>query len=192
MQAARPLLRILGLGFGLALVFGNMIGAGILRLPGMVAASLGDRTLIMLFWALGGLYALMGAVAVAELAAMIPETGGFRVYVRRAFGERFGFAIGWCDWLCNVGVLALGAVTAVAFLGALWPAAGAHPRMAAIAALAAFSTAAVLVGSVAFLIAAVAEDPRSGLIAVALLSACVPAYSWMSRRRLRRVVLAAA
>lgn len=99
MQAARPLLRILGLGFGLALVFGNMIGVGILRLPGMVAASLGDRWLILLFWALGGLYALIGAVAVAELAAMIPETGGFRVYVRRAFGERFGFAIGWCDWL---------------------------------------------------------------------------------------------
>ncbi len=141
MQAARPLLRILGLGFGLALVFGNMIGVGILRLPGMVAASLGDRTLIMLFWALGGLYALMGAVAVAELAAMIPETGGFRVYVRRAFGERFGFAIGWCDWLCNVGVLASGAVTAVAFLGTLWPAAGAHPRVAAIAVLAAFTAA---------------------------------------------------
>jgi APA family basic amino acid/polyamine antiporter len=141
MQAARPLLRILGLGFGIALVFGNMIGVGILRLPGMIAASLGDRTLIMLFWALGGLYALMGAVAVAELAAMIPETGGFRIYARRAFGERFGFAIGWCDWLCNVGVLASGAVTAIAFLGALSPAAAAHPRMAAISILAAFTAA---------------------------------------------------
>jgi basic amino acid/polyamine antiporter, APA family len=139
LRSARPLRRILGLGFGLALVFGNVMGTGILRMPGMVAAALGDRMLIMLFWALGGLYALMGAVAVAELAAMIPETGGFRVYARRAFGERFGFAIGWCDWLCNAAALASASVTAVAFLGALWPAAAVHPRMVAISIVAAFT-----------------------------------------------------
>jgi amino acid transporter len=77
----------------------SLVGVGILRLPGTVAAALGDRTLIMVAWDLGGLYALMGAVAVAELAAMIPETGGFRVYARRAFGEGVGFAVGWVDWL---------------------------------------------------------------------------------------------
>jgi len=98
MQTSRPLGRILGLGFGLAIAFGTMVGVGILRLPGTVAAALGDCTLIILFWTLGGLYTLMCAVAVAELAAMIPETGGFRVYARRAFGEGFGFAIGWIDW----------------------------------------------------------------------------------------------
>src|SRR6202035_3906970 len=101
-----PLRRILGLGFGLALVFGTMVGVGILRLPGTVAAAMGDRTLVMVAWGLGGLYTLMGAVAVAELAAMIPETGGFRVYARRAFGEGFGFVIGWVDWLGDVGTLA--------------------------------------------------------------------------------------
>ncbi len=44
---ARPLRRILGLGFGLALVFGTMMGVGILRLPATVAAALGSPTLIM-------------------------------------------------------------------------------------------------------------------------------------------------
>jgi APA family basic amino acid/polyamine antiporter len=49
-----------------------------------------------------------------------------------------------------------------------------------------FSTAIVLIGSVAFLIAAVAEDPRSGAIAGVFLALCVPAYAWMVRsRRLR-------
>ncbi len=134
-----PLRRILGLGFGLALVFGSTIGVGILRLPGLVAAALGDRALIMVFWALGGLYALMGAVAVAELAAMIPETGGFRVYARRAFGDGPGFVIGWCDWLTNVVALAYVSMTAVTFLGALWPAAAANPRALAIALIAAFT-----------------------------------------------------
>jgi APA family basic amino acid/polyamine antiporter len=129
--SARPLRRMLGLGFGLALVFGTMVGVGILRLPGTVAAALGDRTLIMIAWAVGGLYALMGAVAVAELAAMIPETGGFRVYARRAFGEGVGFAVGWVDWLCGVAALAYMSVTAVAFLGALWLPVAAYPRAGA-------------------------------------------------------------
>lgn len=137
--AARPLRRILGVGFGLALVFGTMVGVGILRLPGTVAAALGDRTLIMVAWALGGLYSLMGAVAVAELAAMIPETGGFRVYARRAFGDGVGFAVGWVDWLTNVASLAYVAVTAVAFCGALWPQATVFPRAAAILILGVFT-----------------------------------------------------
>src|SRR3984885_13417308 len=128
----RPLRRILGLGFGLALVFGTMVGVGILRLPGTVAAAMGDRTLVMVAWGLGGLYTLMGAVAVAELAAMIPETGGFRVYARRAFGEGIGFVVGWVDWLGYVATLAYSSVTAVTFLGVLWPPALAYPRTMAI------------------------------------------------------------
>jgi APA family basic amino acid/polyamine antiporter len=135
----RPLRRILGLGFGLALVFGTMVGVGILRLPGTVAAALGDRTLILVAWALGGLYSLMGAVAVAELAAMIPETGGFRVYARRAFGEGVGFAVGWVDWLTSVAALAYVTVTAIAFLGILWQPATAFPRAGAILILAVFT-----------------------------------------------------
>jgi APA family basic amino acid/polyamine antiporter len=139
MQKTRPLLGILGLGFSLALAFGSTVGVGILRLPGTVAAALGDPTLIMLMWLVGGLYALMGAVAVAELAAMIPETGGFRVYARRAFGEGVGFAVGWVDWLSNVAALAYVAITAVTFFGALWPGATYYPRAAAIAILAVFT-----------------------------------------------------
>jgi len=139
MQDSRPLLRILGLGFGLALAFGSTVGVGILRLPGTVAAALGDPTLIMLAWIIGGLYALMGAVAVAELAAMIPKVGGFRVYARRAYGEGVGFAVGWVDWLCTVAALAYTSITVVVFLGVLWPPATLHPRAAAIAIFALFT-----------------------------------------------------
>ena len=92
--AVRPLHRILGLGFGVALAFGCSVGVGILRLPGTLAGALGDSRLIVLFWVLGGPYALLGAVAVAELAAMVPTAGGFYVYARRAFDDRGGFVIG--------------------------------------------------------------------------------------------------
>jgi APA family basic amino acid/polyamine antiporter len=48
------------------------------------------------------------------------------------------------------------------------------------------STLVVLAGSMAFLIAAVVEDPRSGIISAVFVGACVPVYAWLSRgRRLR-------
>ncbi len=138
-QAGRPLTRILGLGFGLAMVFGGTVGVGILRLPGTLAAALGDSRLIVLFWILGGIYSLLGAVAVAELAAMMPEAGGFYVYARRAFGNGAGFLVGWSDWVNQTATLAYGALTAAAFLGTLWPAAAVNPRALAVAIIAGFT-----------------------------------------------------
>jgi basic amino acid/polyamine antiporter, APA family len=138
-STAPPLHRILGLGFGLAFAFGTMVGVGILRLPGMVAAAAGSQTLILVCWCVGGLYALMGAVSVSELAAMYPEAGGFRVYARRAFGERAGFVVGWIDWLASVATLAYAAVSAVEFIGTLWPAVTQYENVAAIAILGIFT-----------------------------------------------------
>ena len=137
--AARPLQRILGLGFGLALAFGNTVGVGILRLPGTLAGALGDSRLVVLFWILGGLYALLGAFAVAELAAMMPVAGGFYVYARRAFGARGGFIIGWSDWINNVSALAFQAIAATSFLGALWAPAAIHNVSAALSILSLFT-----------------------------------------------------
>ena len=139
LPAARPLHRILGLGFGLAFAFGNTVGVGILRLPGTLAAALGDSRLIVLFWVLGGLYVLLSAVAVAELAAMIPTAGGFYVYARRAFGDRGGFVIGWSDWILNVTGLAYASIAAASFLSALWAPAAAHNQVAALSILSVFT-----------------------------------------------------
>ncbi|PYQ92680.1 MAG: hypothetical protein DMF97_21320, partial [Acidobacteria bacterium] len=55
------LIRILGVGFGLAVIVGSTIGIGILRTPGLVAGQLADRTPILAVWILGGLYTLVGA-----------------------------------------------------------------------------------------------------------------------------------
>jgi APA family basic amino acid/polyamine antiporter len=132
-RTTHPLRRILGLGFGLAMVFGGTVGVGILRLPGTLAAALGDAWLIEIFWVVGGVYALLGAVAVSELAAMMPQAGGFYVYARRAFGNGVGFVIGWSDWFNEIAALAYASITAVTFLGVLWPPANAYPRTAAVA-----------------------------------------------------------
>ena len=116
-SSAGTLTRILGFGFSVALAFGNTIGVGILRLPGEVVAALGDARMTLLAWILGGGYALLGAVSVAELAAMMPTAGGFYVYARRAFGAPAGFVIGWNDWLLNCITVAYTAYTAADFLG---------------------------------------------------------------------------
>lgn len=139
MATARPLRKILGLGFGLAFAFGTMVGVGILRLPGMVAAAAGSPALIIFCWSIGALYALMGAVSVSELAAMYPEAGGFRVYARRAFGEPAGFVVGWIDWLASVATIAYGSVSAIEFLGTLWPAVIQYEAACAIALVAVFT-----------------------------------------------------
>lgn len=93
------LLRILGLGFGLAIVVGGTVGVGILRNPGGVAEQLGSVSLILIAWTLGGVYALLGANYLAELATMIPRAGGYFVYALRAYGRFGGFVAGWSDWL---------------------------------------------------------------------------------------------
>ena len=93
------LLRILGVGFGLAVGIGATVGVGILRNPGGVAEQLGSVWPIMLAWALGGIYCLLGANYLAELATMMPKAGGFYVYAHEAFGDYGGFVVGWSDWI---------------------------------------------------------------------------------------------
>jgi basic amino acid/polyamine antiporter, APA family len=139
--AVRPLRKILGLGFGLAFAFGTMVGVGILRLPGMVAAAAGSATLVILCWCIGALYTLMGAVSLSELAAMYPEAGGFRVYARCAFGDRAGFVVGWIDWLASVATLGYASVAAVEFAATWWPAVARYEAVAAIALLGVFTAA---------------------------------------------------
>ena len=98
-------MRILGIGFGLAVIIGSILGIGILRTPGLVAAQLGQPSVILLVWLLGGLYMLLGAVCLAELGTMLPKAGGYYVYARHAFGDTVGFAVGWADWVTYCCVL---------------------------------------------------------------------------------------
>jgi basic amino acid/polyamine antiporter, APA family len=99
------LIRILGIGFGLAVVVGSTLGIGILRTPGLVAAQLPTAAGILLIWIAGGLYTLLSAACIAELGTMLPAAGGYYVYARRAFGDTVGFAVGWTDWITYCAIL---------------------------------------------------------------------------------------
>lgn len=117
-EAARParhgasmgLLAVLGIVFGLSLTVGNTIGSGILRTPGLVAQLLPTPALFIGVWIIGAIYAALGANALAELATMMPESGGYTVYLRRSLGPYAGFVIGWSDWLSTCSSAALAAL----------------------------------------------------------------------------------
>jgi APA family basic amino acid/polyamine antiporter len=126
------LLRVLGVGFGLAVIIGNTIGAGIFRAPGSIAAQLPSLGPFLLVWLAGAVYALLGAISLAELGTMIPRSGGQYVFSRYALGEYAGFIVGWSDWISSCGSTAAVALVVGTFSEALVPTvAGKGPAIAA-------------------------------------------------------------
>ncbi len=115
------LLRVLGVGFGLAVIIGNTIGAGIFRTPGAIAEQLPNAWLFLGVWIVGGLYALLGAISIAELGTMLPRSGGQYVFARYALGEYAGCIVGWSDWISSCGSTAAVAIVAGEFASALFP-----------------------------------------------------------------------
>ena len=81
------------------MVVGVVVGAGIFRTPGIIAATLGRPWLTFVAWVLGGALALVGALIFAELATRFPKAGGKYVYAREAFGPRAAFVIGAVEGL---------------------------------------------------------------------------------------------
>ena len=115
------LLKLLGLGFGVAVTVGGTIGTGILRKPGQIAALIGDPWIIMLLWLAVGIYALLGVLCAIELAVSMPQAGSWYVYAKRAFGNYFGFVTGITSWFGTVAALGFGAYTMSEYIGLLLP-----------------------------------------------------------------------
>lgn len=122
MKTHGHLLRVLGVGFGLAVIIGNTIGAGIFRGPGTIAEQLPSPAPFLLVWLAGGIYALLGAISLAELGTMLPRSGGQYVFARYALGEYAGFVVGWSDWISSCGSTAAVSLLIGTFSGALFPA----------------------------------------------------------------------
>jgi APA family basic amino acid/polyamine antiporter len=117
----RTLLTVLGLTFGLAVTVGNTIGAGILRTPGTIAQQLPTFVPFLAVWVIGGLYALLGANALAELGTMLQRSGGQYVFVRRGLGDYAGFVVGWSDWISTCGAAAAVSIVVGEYAVILFP-----------------------------------------------------------------------
>jgi basic amino acid/polyamine antiporter, APA family len=111
----------LGIGFAVAVTIGHAVGPAILRAPGIAADYLPSFWPFILVWLVGGLYALLGANALAELATMTPRSGGHYALVRRGLGEFPGFVTGWSEWLALCGSTALIAILIGEAVVAIFP-----------------------------------------------------------------------
>jgi amino acid transporter len=107
--APRPLLSV---SDGVFLVAGMVIGVGIFKLPGLVAANAASPTHFVLAWIIGGIACLCGALVYAELASRYPETGGEYLFLRRGLGEGAAFVFAWS----RMTVIQTSAIAAVAFV----------------------------------------------------------------------------
>lgn len=113
--------KALGFSFGIAILVGSTIGAGILRTPGIIAGLLDNYWLILACWIVGGIYVLLGVGSYAELATSLPKAGGAYNYVKRAFGEYAGFLIGWFDYIANAIAPAFFCIVISEYIGILFP-----------------------------------------------------------------------
>jgi APA family basic amino acid/polyamine antiporter len=118
-----PPRRQLGVSITAAIVIANMIGTGVFTCTGLLAHGLHDPATILIAWAVGGVLALCGAAAYAELGAMMPEAGGEYVYLSRAYHPAVGFLSGWVSLTAGFSApIAASAIAFATYLAKLVPA----------------------------------------------------------------------
>ena len=117
-----PPARRLGTWSGVGLVIANMIGAGVFLSAGFMAQDMGPE-LIMIAWIVGAIIALTGARAYAELAIIIPRSGGEYRFLSDLFHPALGYLAGWASLLIGFSApIAIDALAAGAFLNSIAPA----------------------------------------------------------------------
>ena len=87
--------RTFGLWSSVSLVVGGIIGSAIFMKPALMASQLGSPLLMISIWIIGGLITLCGALTNAEVAAMMPETGGQYIFFQKMYGDFVAFLYGW-------------------------------------------------------------------------------------------------
>ncbi len=96
----------------IALIVGIVVGAGIFRLPSLVAANTESDVAFMLVWVVGGLVSLVGAFSYAELASTYPHAGGDYHFLSRAYGKKLAFLFAWA----RMSVIQTGSIALLAYI----------------------------------------------------------------------------
>jgi len=91
----------------IAIVIGTVIGSGVFKKGKNVAENVSEFGLAISVWVLGGVLALLGSLAIAEVAVLFPRAGGSYVFLREAYGRCAGFLWGWVDfWIIRAASIA--------------------------------------------------------------------------------------
>ena len=103
--------RVLTLFDCVCIIIGTIIGAGIFKIPAVIASNVPGPGWLFAVWIAGGAIALIGALCFAELTTTYPDRGGDYGYLKRAYHPRVGFAFSWTAfWIirpANIGAMAM-------------------------------------------------------------------------------------
>jgi APA family basic amino acid/polyamine antiporter len=114
------LVRGLGLTAATSVNIANMIGTGVFLKTRVMTCNVGTPGMVIIVWVVAGLLALAGALTYAELTTMMPRAGGEYVFMREAYGPRWGFLFGWTQFfIARTGSQAALAVGFAIFLNIL-------------------------------------------------------------------------
>jgi len=102
-----------------SIVVANMIGTGVFTSVGFQLSSIQNTWSVLLLWIVGGILALFGAFAYAELGTHFKESGGDYIYLSRVFHPVLGYLSAWAG--LTVGFSAPVALAAMAFTKYLAP-----------------------------------------------------------------------
>lgn len=95
-QNGTQLQKNLGMSTAMALVVGCVIGSGVFFKPQAIYTATGGAPgLGMIAWIITGFVSILAALTFAEVAVMIPKTGGMKVYLDEIYGPKVGFLTGW-------------------------------------------------------------------------------------------------
>jgi len=78
-----------------ALAVADMIGIGVFTSLGFQVQDIPSAFSVLLLWIIGGIAALSGALAYAELSAAFPRSGGEYNFLSRIYHPAVGFLAGW-------------------------------------------------------------------------------------------------
>lgn len=106
------LIPTLGIFSAVMLVAGGVIGSGIFRKAGVMASQVGSPEVLLGVWLVAGIISVLGTLSNAELAAMMPQTGGQYVFLERAYGPFVAFLYGWALFA----VIQSGSIAALAYV----------------------------------------------------------------------------
>ncbi len=102
-----------------SIVVANMIGTGVFTSLGFQLSSVQNTWSIIILWIGGGLIAICGAFAYAELGTHFKDTGGDYIFLSRVFHPLLGYFSAWAG--LTIGFSAPVALAAIAFTKYLAP-----------------------------------------------------------------------
>jgi APA family basic amino acid/polyamine antiporter len=106
--------RTIGFSTAVSLVVGSIIGSGIFMRPAEMAGLLGSPLLMMLVWVIAGVLSLCSAMVLAELGAMLPQTGGQYAFMKHMYNDFWAYLYGWA----NFAVINTAGTAGIAFISA--------------------------------------------------------------------------